>query len=207
MWPIRADHKNWQNIHAGYYWLILDSSWIVTPGRVLVLIQVPALARRQTSTRPAPNFQKLPAQLPHKRGAKRCLKSLKKNSQPDRTWKARRRGWAPLNRLAPHPLFPSCSFSFVFGSTSLCLQCCLQIAYQFGVERLNILGRIADALRVLLLCTAVDVQPDVNLIQSDGCRANRGIVSCHSIQYRAVPDAFSRGVKYLFTGTVMPDFP
>ena len=32
-------------------------------GRVLVLIQVPALARRQTSTRPAPCFQKLLTQL------------------------------------------------------------------------------------------------------------------------------------------------
>ena len=83
----------------------------------------------------------------------------------------------------------------------------MQIAYQFGVERLNILGRIADALRVLLLCTAVDIKPDINLIQSDGCRADRGIVFCHCIQYRAVPDAFARGVKYLFAGAVMPDFP
>ena len=83
----------------------------------------------------------------------------------------------------------------------------MQIAYQFGVERLNILGRIADALRVLLLCTAVDVKPDINLVQPDGCRADRGIVFCHSIQYRAVSDAFSRGVKYLFARAVMPYLP
>ena len=83
----------------------------------------------------------------------------------------------------------------------------MQIAYQFGVERLNILGRIADALRVLLLCTAVDVQPDINLEQPDRCREDRRIILCQCFQYRAVPDAFSRGVKYLFMGTVMPDFP
>lgn len=108
---------------------------------------------------------------------------------------------------AAPPFFRRALFHSFFAPASLALQCRLQIAYQFGVERLNILGRIADALRVLLLCTAVDIKPDINLVQPDGCRADRGIISCHSIQYRAVPDAFSRGVKYLFTGAVMPDFP
>lgn len=37
-----------------------------------------------------------------------------KNSITDCIRKARRNGWAPLNRLAPHPFFPSCCF-FMFS--------------------------------------------------------------------------------------------
>ena len=36
------------------------------------------------------------------------------NSITDCIRKARRNGWAPLNRLAPHPFFPSCCF-FMFS--------------------------------------------------------------------------------------------
>ena len=52
-------------------------------GRVLVLIQVPALRAGRQAHALHRSFQKLLARLPHKRGANRRLKSLKKNSQPD----------------------------------------------------------------------------------------------------------------------------
>ena len=80
--------------------LLLDRHWIVIAGRVLVLIQVPALTRRQTSTRPASYFSKTARAT--------AIANAKRKPQTNQTWRARRNGWAPLNRLAPHPLFPSC---------------------------------------------------------------------------------------------------